>query len=337
MYSGTKLSKTVIVSWSGFSICFNFFYYIDSLYKYKKELLDMMPFRVNDIGNYIEGLSSLFDIVRIVDSNMKKVIYQNTDGERIIHGDNCYEFWERGKSCPHCISTQAIRENKTSTKIEYKGDGVYLVMASPITFGDELYVLELLKDITETGIATGLSGLNIKETNDIITRLKEKTIRDDLTEVYNRRYINQRLPIDIDYAMKHKEKLTVIMLDIDYFKEINDFYGHIVGDIVLKELSDVISSKIRKNYDWVARYGGDEFLIVLKNCSQDVAIKVMSEIKNAVENMTIRLDSDIINITISIGSYTVETGTKDFDGIIYEVDENLKKAKESGKNIIVAS
>lgn len=297
----------------------------------------MMPFRVKDIGNYLDGLSNLFDIVRVVNPAIKKVIYQNGDGDTIIHGDNCYEFWEKGKSCSNCISSQAIRERKTFTKIEYKGDGVYMVIASPIMFGDDLYVLELLKDMTETGIATGLSGLNVNETNDIISRLKEKTLRDDLTEVYNRRYINHRLPIDIDYAMKHRENLTVIMLDIDSFKEINDIYGHLAGDLVLKELSDVIRSRIRKNYDWVARYGGDEFLIILKNSGQEVAGKVMREIKNDVENMIIRFNNEIINITISIGSCTVEPGTKDFEGIICEVDENLKKAKKGGKNRIVAS
>lgn len=297
----------------------------------------MDTFRVENVGNYLEGLTGLFDIVRIVNPAINKVIYQNGDGDMIIHGHDCYEFWERGKACDNCISSQALMGKKTFTKIEYKGDCVYMVMASPIIFGDELYVLELLKDITETGIVTGLSGLSTKETNDIISKLNEKVVRDDLTGVYNRRYINQRLPIEIDYAMKHGENLTVIMLDIDYFKEINDIYGHLAGDLVLKELANTISSKIRKNYDWVARFGGDEFIVLLKNSDQEIAIKVIKEIQDAIKNMIVRFNNKIINITISIGSCTVEPGTKDFDGVICEVDKNLQNAKRTGKNRIIAS
>ncbi len=296
-----------------------------------------MPFRVMNIANFVDGLSCLFDIVRVVNSTRKKVVYQNGDGSTIIHGQDCYEFWERGKVCDNCISSQAVREKRTFTKVEYKGDGVYMVMAAPIKFGDELYVLELLKDITETGIVTGLSGLSSKETNDIIIKLNEKAIRDDLTGVYNRRYINQRLPIDIDYAMKHKEKLAVAMVDIDFFKGINDSYGHTAGDLVLKELSSTIISIIRSNYDWVARFGGDEFFIVLKDFDEELAMEVMGKIKNAVENMVIRFDNHRLNITISIGFCVVDPGTKNFDEIIYEIDTNLKKAKKGSKNRIVAS
>ncbi|WP_313755730.1 GGDEF domain-containing protein [Tissierella sp.] len=290
-----------------------------------------------NIANFVDGLSCLFDIVRVVNSTRKKVVYQNGDGSTIIHGQDCYEFWERGKVCDNCISSQAVREKRTFTKVEYKGDGVYMVMAAPIKFGDELYVLELLKDITETGIVTGLSGLSSKETNDIIIKLNEKAIRDDLTGVYNRRYINQRLPIDIDYAMKHKEKLAVAMVDIDFFKGINDSYGHTAGDLVLKELSSTIISIIRSNYDWVARFGGDEFFIVLKDFDEELAMEVMGKIKNAVENMVIRFDNHRLNITISIGFCVVDPGTKNFDEIIYEIDTNLKKAKKGSKNRIVAS
>lgn len=292
----------------------------------------MDVFRVYNLQRYLDGISRLFDIVRIVNPITKEVIYKNGFADTIVHRENCYEFWKTGNPCDNCISSQAFKERKNFTKIEYLGDGVYVVIASPIIFGDDLYVLELVKDITETGIATGLSGLSIKETNDIIAELNKKVLRDDLTGLYNRRYINQRLPTDIDYAKKHKERLTVIMLDIDYFKRINDTYGHVAGDLVLKGLSRVLSANIRKDYDWVARYGGDEFIIILKNSDQEIATKVMKEIQDTVENMSIRFDDNEININISIGSSIVNPGEKDFDRIIYEVDENLRKAKDNGKN-----
>lgn len=297
----------------------------------------MEVFKVNNIKDFLDGFTNLFDIVRVVDPRRRTVIYQNGYGEPIIHGHDCYEFWARGKSCDNCISSQAYKDKRTFTKIEYVGDRVYIVMTSPITIEDDLYVLEILKDITENGIITGISRLSNIETNDIISELNEKIIRDDLTGAYNRRYINQKLPIDLDYGISHKEKLTVIMLDIDNFKEINDTYGHVAGDLVLKELVRTVSSKIRANYDWISRYGGDEFLIALKKSNEEVAMKVMKEIQKSVENINPRIGNGTINITISMGSYTVKSMEKDIEMIIREADKNLKKAKDNGKNMIVAS
>lgn len=127
------------------------------------------------------------------------------------------------------------------------------------------------------------------------------------------------------------------MLDIDYFKEINDIYGHVAGDLVLKKLTDIISSKIRRNYDWVARYGGDDFLIVLRNSNKEVAMRVIKEIQDTVNNTSIKFGDNSINITISVGSFTAEPGSMDFDEVIYEIDKNLQRAKKSGKNRIIAS
>lgn len=292
-------------------------------------------FKVDDLKEYLEGLKRLFDIVRVVNPISKKVVFQNGYGDSIIHGEDCYGVWKKGEACSNCISSKAIQDKKCFTKIEYLGDGVYIVIASPIIFEDNLYVLELVKDITETGVVTGLNGLNTMEANNIIYTLNEKVIKDDLTGVYNKRHINKRLPIDIDYAKKHREKLTVAMMDIDSFKKINDIYGHMVGDLVLKKIAEAISSEVRVNYDWVARYGGDEFLIVLKNLDETAAMEIMKRIQSTVRKMIIRFEDSIINVTLSIGFHTIDTETENFSRIVSKVDQNLKKAKDGGKNRIV--
>ncbi len=306
------------------------------LYKVRG-VVNMDVFRVYDLKSYLDGLERLFDIVRIVNPISKKIVYQNGSGDTIIHGDDCYGLWGKGKPCDNCISFRAIRERKSFTKIEYKGDGVYMVIVSPIIFGDTIYVSEVLKDLTETGIVTGLNGLSIRETTDIISMLNQKVIRDDLTEAYNRRYINEKLPSDILSAARNNEKTSVIMLDIDYFKEINDMYGHLAGDLVLKELTNIIKCKIRRDYDWVARFGGDEFLIVLKNSGIEVANKVVKEIQMALRNKVIRFDNYIIKLTISFGMYAIEPGTKCFEEALHIVDKNLNIAKESGRDMVISS
>lgn len=110
----------------------------------------MEEFRVRDLVGYLNGLNNIFDTVRVVNPKIKEVVYENGRGGTIIHGTNCYEYWDRGQPCDNCISTRAIGEKKTLTKIKYNGDCIFMVMVTPMIFGDDLYIVEMLKDITET-------------------------------------------------------------------------------------------------------------------------------------------------------------------------------------------
>lgn len=114
----------------------------------------MEEFRVRDLVGYLNGLNNIFDTVRVVNPKIKEVVYENGRGATIIHGTNCYEYWDRGQPCDNCISTRAIGEKKTLTKIKYNGNGVFMVIATPMIFGDDLYIVEMLKDITEIMFST---------------------------------------------------------------------------------------------------------------------------------------------------------------------------------------
>ncbi|MBC8589886.1 GGDEF domain-containing protein [Wansuia hejianensis] len=290
-----------------------------------------------EVVNYLEKLEQVFNTVRIVDPRVNKIIYQVGDEKYLAHGIECYKFWEKGKVCDNCISYQSFQEQRTINKIEYKNDTIYMVIASPIKLRNHTYILELIYDITQTKILMEQEDIGTRMQIGTIYDLNQKTIIDDLTGIYNRRYINQHFSDDIYYAMKNKEKLTVAMLDIDNFKEINDNYGYLVGDLTLKKLAGLIEEEIRVDSDWVARYGGDEFFITFRGISEDRAIMIMNRIKKRLEDTTIEFENNIINITISVGIYTLEYSTKNFNDIIYKLDKNLKKAKKSGKNKIVVS
>ncbi len=110
----------------------------------------MNDFRVKDLFGYLNGLDNIFDVVRVVDPKIKEIVYQNGESDNIIHGVNCYEYWEKGQACDNCISEKAMKEKRTISKIEYKVDSVYLVMSTPIISGDELYIVEMIKEITQT-------------------------------------------------------------------------------------------------------------------------------------------------------------------------------------------
>ena len=291
---------------------------------------------INDLINSLSMFHKLFDIVRIIDPVKKQVIHYDRK-EKSSDRSICYDFWKIGEQCVNCVSARAMNENNTFVKIEYNDNRIYMIMASPVKLGNNEYVVEMLKDITETGIITDLSGTCIEEMNKVIAALNEKAMTDELTGLYNRRYINERLPVDIYNASINDTKLSVAMLDIDCFKDINDCYGHMVGDAVIKEVCQTMKSKVRKGHDWIARYGGEEFLITLIGADNEVAYKISENIRSALENKIIECHNHEIGVTASIGIYTIDPGTKSFDEVIVAVDENLYKAKNLGKNMTISS
>ncbi len=289
-----------------------------------------------ELNKYLFLLKGIFDIVRVIEPTSKEILHYE-GGDNIIHNHTCYKFWGKMDFCKDCVSNRAMVEGRTTIKTEYNGDGIYLVMASPIKVGDKLYIFEMIKNITETELVKDLNGKISDETISIISTLSRKIVTDDLTGVYNRRYINERLQRDIDDVIKSKEKFSIIMLDIDYFKDINDIYGHLAGDLVLRTLANIISANIRKGYDWVARYGGDEFIIFLKNADSKTANNIIKEIQFDFKYSNIRFDNYLIQTTISFGSYTHNGNLGNMDDILNMVDINLNMAKKSGRNMIISS
>lgn len=124
------------------------------------------------------------------------------------------------------------------------------------------------------------------------------------------------------------------MIDIDYFKLINDKYGHLLGDLVLKDIINIVKDNIRGKSDWIARYGGEEFLILFNDTSKEEAYNLLKGIKSIVENSILKYDDIEINITISIGMASLTNEINDMDKLIRIADKNLYKAKTSGRNCI---
>lgn len=296
----------------------------------------MSLLEVEDLEVYLYSLSKIFDNVRLVDPSLNKIVEKEGDKEA-INGSTCYKFWDKNLQCKNCISRNAAKEKDTFSKIEYNNEGMFLVIASPIIFEGEKLIVEMIKNIYFINEIYGEKSEEITELTDIMFNLNKKLRTDELTDSYNRRYINKQLPEDIKYALKNKENLSAIMLDIDSFKNINDLYGHVVGDLALKNLTNIIKSNIRKNYDWVARYGGDEFIIMLKNADDKTCKKVIKNIQSSLEENPLIYKDNRIQITISLGGYILKDKKKEFDEILSIIDTNLNLAKINGKNKLVIS
>ena len=174
-----------------------------------------------------------------------------------------------------------------------------------------------------------LSGNNIENAyHEEIYRL---TTVDGLTQVYNKRYFLETLEREIGRAQRYQRDLSLIMFDIDHFKKINDTYGHLAGDHVLKHLAMVIKSRIRRE-DILSRYGGEEFSIILPEIDKENAIQFAEKIRKLVEKAMFSFEDTEIPVTISIGVTNYDGQQVDVNEFIKLADEKLYDAKQSGRN-----
>lgn len=192
---------------------------------------------------------------------------------------------------------------------------------------------------TDDGKPLLMFGINmdISERKTAEEKIIELSIRDPLTNVYNRRYIFERLgELKIKYK-RIKEEFSIAILDIDYFKLINDNYGHVAGDYVLQEFTKSIQNNIRP-FDLLGRYGGEEFIIVMVNCKKEIAYKRLEKILEKTRNSIFNFNDSAITLTFSAG--IADSNDFDFNSISLDIlidtaDKRLYKAKELGRNRVV--
>lgn len=192
------------------------------------------------------------------------------------------------------------------------------------------------KEINYIEQLTNQAATTINRANVYAEILKHATL-DALTGLYNRHQLEERIKQEVSSAKRQNRSLCTIMTDVDYFKNINDTYGHAVGDLVLKTISKVIKHQLR-DYDIAGRYGGEEFVIILPFTKLTEATMVASRLRKAVENTQIdisKVNPDVqeknINVTISLGisEFNLEDNEKT---LLQKADKALYKAKENGRN-----
>ncbi len=175
------------------------------------------------------------------------------------------------------------------------------------------------------------------EQNREITLL---SITDPLTGCYNRHHMNSKLPTEMQRSERYGHPLSVILCDIDHFKQINDTYGHSIGDLVLKEFATCLRESVRSCSDWVVRFGGEEFLIVLTETDHTAAVSVAERIRGLVNQRQIHIGSGTIRITASFGVASCDPGIGthaclSMEAILEKADRNLYQAKTQGRNTVV--
>jgi len=176
----------------------------------------------------------------------------------------------------------------------------------------------------------------VKELEKAHKKLRQLAITDGLTGLYNFRYFKDQLAGELNRARRHKLNVSVIILDIDYFKHYNDTHGHPAGNVVLTTIADLLKKNIR-NIDVAARYGGEEFSIILIESDRKAAGVVAYKIKKLVEDYPFQYQETQPNgnLTISMGVATFPDDGFDSDELVKSADQRLYRAKQSGRNLVV--
>ena len=223
-----------------------------------------------------------------------------------------YGFIEKSRVLPHGYHAEGWFEN-------IGGERRYLVFeAAPIfdDAGKTVAAIETLRDITSR-----------KEMEEA---LAHQAMRDELTDIYNRRMLDELLKQEVLRATRYRTPFSLVMFDLDYFKNINDTYGHDVGDAVLREVTAVMRKQIRAT-DHFGRWGGEEFMLLAPETVLAQAVFLAEKLRLHVEGHRFE-KVQFITMSIGVGEYRPGEGG---DGLIKRVDDALYRAKESGRNVVL--
>ncbi|WP_347353772.1 sensor domain-containing diguanylate cyclase [Acetoanaerobium noterae] len=203
--------------------------------------------------------------------------------------------------------------------------------------GNSINLVSIIRDVTQKVILEEVLEAREKQYKELAKELERKNISlservsiDNLTGIKNRYYFDERIKEEVDLAKRQKASFSLLLFDLDHFKLVNDNFGHDVGDKVLKRVTDAVS-KIIRSYDIFARWGGEEFVVLMPNTTEAEAVPAAEKIRKTVEDIS---HPDIEKITISIG-IAIWEADDDVDQIFVKADKALYTAKNQGRNRVI--
>jgi diguanylate cyclase (GGDEF)-like protein len=241
--------------------------------------------------------------------------------------------WRKpGQSEVHCDHFMSARpENYLCFPLAAHGDTLGILYVEcptslvAVEAGRNLDSLEELAEIASMSIA----GLNLR------SRLEHQSIRDGLTDLYNRHFMEISLDREIRRAARTSNELAILMLDVDHFKNFNDSYGHEAGDCILREVAETFRRSVRQE-DIICRYGGEEFVIILPETTCTAAFERAEYIRERISELRVRFRGDALReVTISIGVATFPQSGSTLEEILRAADRALYMAKHNGRNQVV--
>jgi diguanylate cyclase (GGDEF)-like protein/PAS domain S-box-containing protein len=202
--------------------------------------------------------------------------------------------------------------------------------------------LMVFRDITERKqVEKRLRYINDRQQSQLIeigllqSKLREQAIRDPLTNLFNRRYLEETLDHELARASREEYSICIMMIDLDHFKKVNDTYGHEAGDHVLKAIAETLSQETRRG-DFACRYGGEEFVVVMPNIDKQVAYERAEKLRNTLNSLYIPYGIYSLTITISMGIASYPTNGQTREAVLRAADKAMYAAKEAGRDHILS-
>lgn len=239
-----------------------------------------------EISLMTQRLHAFFDKVRLIDPTHHTVFRITPDGRLTAEKKPCYTIWNADKPCINCTGCKASSTCCRSIKLELTDTGIYQIIALPVIVEGHSLVLELISR-SDTGVWFNSQGKEL-----LLEKYGHDFYTDSLTGSYCRQYFE-------DQRTHFENSDGIVMIDVDHFKQINDTYGHPIGDVALKKIASAILSCIRSS-DVLIRYGGDEFLVIFPRIEKQALLLKLRYIQNAVSHAVVD-DYPDIKLSISIG------------------------------------
>jgi diguanylate cyclase (GGDEF)-like protein len=170
-----------------------------------------------------------------------------------------------------------------------------------------------------------------REREEAVAKLREYADRDGLTGIGNRRYFETRLAEEFSRWQRYGGEMSVLLFDLDHFKKINDEFGHVAGDTVLRTMAQRVAGVVRKE-DIFGRFGGEEFALLLPCTPLDDALHVAEKIRHTIGDTPVDVQGDVVAVTASVGAASARPGSNDYEVMINEADAALYSAKRQGRN-----
>ncbi len=263
------------------------------------------------------------------------VIYGTELGRRVQLGTAPFEI---GRSSTNDLFIDQESISRHHARISFDGKGYWatdLGSTNGTYVNDELVKEQRLRDGDQLRI--GRSILKFMTGENVEVHYHEEIYRlmtvDGLTQIFNRRYFNEALEREVNRSKRYTRILSLIAFDLDHFKTINDTYGHLVGDSVLRVMASAVKPRLRRE-DIFARTGGEEFAVLLPEIGREGALVIAEKIRSIAQGTPIKHEQEQIHCTVSLGVATLEDDASP-EELYKRADERLYEAKQSGRNRVV--
>ena len=263
----------------------------------------------------LERLKGIFDIVRLVDPESTKVLGLGKDGRLTEMPGTCHMVWNKSGRCENCISSKALARKESLNKIEFKDEQAYFVMAKYVEVGGRGCVLEMVSKLSD-GRWLDMGGRRMLL--DRGSNFDRSAFVDSLTGAYSRQYFEC-------FLAESEQVEGVVMIDVDHFKEVNDRFGHLVGDKALQSVAQSILSNLRQT-DVLVRYGGDEFLLLVPHIRPGE--HVIQRVREAAASARVEGYPEL-ELSASVGGVC---GVRPLTEAIRQADEKMYQNKAERKN-----